>query len=355
MRTLAAVSLSALVAVSTACAGGPIPPNSPAPLTGWGAAQADGKLDSQDDWHDAGCVSFTADAPVGPVPAQACVMNDPNMLYVLVRYAGPFIDTIYNDAGLSLDESGNWVIDAGDDLWSFYQTPPLGSILDHHWMNNSTSGPDVPAGGVNDGAAGFGTTATHVVYELAHPLDTATPHDISVALGDTIGALFYLGIAGTTTMQGAPLLVPLIIAEKPEPVPPACLTRYGDNCVRVPMRPGLIELVCGLQPCVRIDELPRNCLVKFPCPPCPGGDCGPFALVFEGLEGHWDVDVVEGFGKPVRHERTDVRNGVRLGFDPPPGGPGAGMPSYAVVFRLKENGELNRTYRVAARLETGGR
>lgn len=354
MKQLTSISLIALGAVLTGCIGGPIPPGSPAPLRGWGAAHVDGKIDSQDAWQTAGCMSFTADAPTGPVPAEACIMNDPTTLYVLVRYTGAFFDTISNHAGLSLDESGTWLIDAGDDLWRFYQTPLLGSS-DFHWLNDNTSGPDDAHGGVHDVAASFGTDGTHVVYELAHPLDTTTPHDISVALGDTIGGLFYLGIAGTTTMQGTPLLVPLIIAEKPDVPPPACLTRHGDNCMRVPMRPNLIELVCGLQPCARIDELPRNCLVKFPCPPCPGGDCGPFSLVFEGLDDDWDVDVVDGFGNPVQHDRTDVRDGVRLSFDPPPGGPGAGMPSYAVVFTLRESGELNRTYRVAARLETGGR
>lgn len=353
MSNITRVSLPALVAFFTACVGGPIPPNSPAPLVGWGAATIDGRMDSQDDWQDAGCLSFTADHPSGAVPAEACVMNDASNMYVLVRYTGTFLDTIFNDAGISLDESGNWIIDDGDDLWMHYRTPALTGLLDHHWLNNITSGPDDQFGGVNDGSAAFDVAGTHVVYELAHALDTTTPLDISVELGDTIGGLFYLGIAGTTTMQGGVLLVPIIIAEESDLVPPACPPTYGTNCLRVPMRPNLIELVCGLQPCVRIDELPRNCLVKFPCPPCPGGDCGPFHLVFEGLDNDWDVDVVDSRGNAVAHDRTDLRDGVRLGFDPPPGGPGAGMPSYAVVFRLKDSGEVNRTYRVTTRLEAG--
>lgn len=349
MRPLS-IHLIALTLATINCA--PPPPGGPTPLTGWGSAQADGTLNSQEGWQNAGCANLTVDHPMGPKAGTVCVMNDAANLYVMMRYMGPLIDTISNNAAVHLDESGDWNIGQGDDLWIYYRTPAAG-YDDHSWVGTATSDEDADRGGARQGSAAIGATATAVVYEFSHPLATGENVDINVAGGDTIGARFGFSVTGALSYLGDPPLVPIIIhTGAPEPQP--CVTPFGVNRCRPPitMRPGLIELLCDLRPCIVRDDLPKNCLLKFPCPPCPGGLCPPFRLTFGGLTEAWDVEVVDHQGKRVDYRRSPTADGVELLFDAARVSTArGGLPDYSILFRLRPTGELNRRYQITARLD----
>lgn len=126
------------------------------------------------------------------------------------------------------------------------------------------------------------------------------------------------------------------------------------NLTRVEMEPGLIKLRCDLYPCVVMDPLPRNCLVKYDCPGCPPGAlCLPYYNVFfDGLDKVWDVGLFDGQGKPVPYQQFKTPSGIVISFQPDQKGNLDGqIDNYFFAFEISPRGKLGLEYKVKTRLE----
>jgi hypothetical protein len=141
-----------------------------------------------------------------------------------------------------------------------------------------------------------------------------------------------------------------------------------DICERAPLLcvepielgPELLTIECRIRPCVVVDFLPKNCLVKFECPGCPpGGLCPPFYHLFlDGMDGAWELSLISPKGSPAPVYRTIRRppTGLVVSFRPSSEGFEEGkIGSYALAFRLKPEGRTGHRYRVKASLRTGDR
>lgn len=122
----------------------------------------------------------------------------------------------------------------------------------------------------------------------------------------------------------------------------------------VELGPGWIKLECGLYPCVVIDPLPKNCLLKYNCPGCPSGArCLPYYHVsFEGLDDVWDVGLFDSQGKSVPHQQVKTPMGIVLSFraDPKEYLDGQ-IGNYFFAFEMGPRGKLGQVYKVKTRLE----
>jgi hypothetical protein len=92
------------------------------------------------------------------------------------------------------------------------------------------------------------------------------------------------------------------------------------GCREPEMLPEHIDLDCrAFALCRFADPLPRNCLLKYPCPGCDtGGLCPPvFHLVFEDLDPtRWDFAVFARDGTLVPATVTPLKRGVVVSFQP---------------------------------------
>lgn len=122
--------------------------------------------------------------------------------------------------------------------------------------------------------------------------------------------------------------------------------------------PGLITLKCLFRGCRVIDPIPRNCLVKFPCPGCPPGAlCPPFYHVFfDGLDDVWNVGLFDAKGDPVPHQQFKTPTGVVISFRPSKEDYIEGqIGDYLFAFEMGPEGKLGIEYKVKVRLDRSDR
>lgn len=135
---------------------------------------------------------------------------------------------------------------------------------------------------------------------------------------------------------------------------PICL-RYPKLCVLNPnLEAEAITLLCVRRPCLVVDPLPRNCLVKFSCPGCPpGGLCPPFYHLFlEGIEDGWTVNLVRPNGQQAAFQSFKTESGLVLSFRPSQDLFKEGsIGDYYLTFRLRPTGKTGVNYRIKTRLK----
>lgn len=131
-----------------------------------------------------------------------------------------------------------------------------------------------------------------------------------------------------------------------------CLSRQTCHSP-ISMVPGGITLHCDLRPCLIVDPLPHNCLVKFDCPVCrPGRPCRQrWRIALDGLKGHWTVGLRGPAGEEVRHRVVQAGKGVALEFTPDPGVQRDALENYALTFTLNERGQLGKSYKIGTSLD----
>lgn len=91
-------------------------------------------------------------------------------------------------------------------------------------------------------------------------------------------------------------------------------------CELVLVDPGRIRLTCPKEPCLKVDYIPKNCLVKFNCPGCGGNTvlCPPYYHIFiDKLDPRqWKVTLVDKKGEEINYEMNKTQNGIVLSFRP---------------------------------------
>lgn len=138
---------------------------------------------------------------------------------------------------------------------------------------------------------------------------------------------------------------------------PLCI-RFPRLCVDPDFRPGGLVLLCQRIPCVVVDFVPRNCLLKFPCPGCPPrGLCPPFYNVFlDGLDNAWTVSLAGPKGERVAYQLFRGEKGVVLSFRPSKELFKEGkIGNYFLTFRLKPTGKTGVKYEVKTSLDVSDR
>lgn len=139
-------------------------------------------------------------------------------------------------------------------------------------------------------------------------------------------------------------------------IPPplsVCLTNPKLCQAPLGMLPGLVELKCLVKPCLVIDPLPKNCLVKFNCPGCsPGGLCPPFYnITLQGLETAWKVGLVGPKGGPVQHRQVQTADGLVVSFRPSKLSFQEGkIGDYYLTFSLLPGGKTDLKYSIKTSL-----
>ena len=138
-------------------------------------------------------------------------------------------------------------------------------------------------------------------------------------------------------------------------------TPFFDLCRRRPelcSRPvsfdrDLIRIKCKFLPCIIIDPIPRNCLVKWDCPGCPpGGLCPPFYhVVFDDTIRPWEVGVIDKQGRDVPHQLRQMQGRTVLSVRPRGEGEAAGSFSdLSLVFRADKGIRIGKVYDIRAKL-----
>jgi hypothetical protein len=161
--------------------------DAPLRLSGFGTPTIDGR--TRDEWRGAARLNFQASIPAndggGTTSARLLVMNDAKNLYLAIKVRregfpqGSFI------ADFDSDRDGVFA-EEGDDV--LVLSPAVGRFFDDFWTSEPpcpegrTCGLfDTQVGGTNDGTGAAGGTGQFLVYELAHPLNSADDlHDFSL-------------------------------------------------------------------------------------------------------------------------------------------------------------------------------
>jgi hypothetical protein len=153
-------------------------------VRGFGTAVVDGDL-SPGEWDQAGRYDFQANRALseggGTVPASFYVMNDARNLYLALRvsvtnFGYSSFDSAFNAPGPNPFAAGGDILRVLPTYWEdlhYHQTSPF----EWSWL------PDVMDGGTQDGTVATQTHAGSIVYEVAHPLDSADDqHDFSLTI-----------------------------------------------------------------------------------------------------------------------------------------------------------------------------
>jgi hypothetical protein len=162
-----------------------------APLSGLGTAVIDGVF-SPGEWDRAARLDVPVLLPRhdggGAFTATVYVMNDAQNLYLALR--APLAATPENLL-FTFDNDNDRVFVEGHDALGLSPASELG---DWYYTTQSPCQPgffclvpDEFGGGRADGSGAVGMASDHVVYELAHPLDTGDPLDFALHAGDEVG------------------------------------------------------------------------------------------------------------------------------------------------------------------------
>lgn len=391
-------SVSAITAVflaAAACA--PRIPKSPANVVlfeALGTATIDGQL-SQGEWDPAQCEVFLLKTPGATnIGAELCIMNDGQNLYALLAYPRTVVDPMLQfsltfNIPLVPDQGGGKSVDAISLQGGTQGTFPFTDTFE-----GPTGGDDLDTsdGGTTDGSGVLSTGGGAHIYELAHPLDSADDkHDFSLKGGDVIGFCANVAIGserthfpsscggpssgsafGRITIASVPvggtMYVPELearvcsvtpeLCEEPDPPRHRCADKPA-LCQKPEFQNSGMFLYCTIKPCVVHDELPKNCMRKFPCPVPPGGGGGTppyYHLTFTGLNNDWDVVLVDREGGKVPHRVVPIEGGVVVSFQPDRARHMPGLiGDYAAMFVMRDSGKTGVRYNVGARLATSDR
>ena len=158
-------------------------------LRGFGTAEIDGVL-NLNEWERAGQFPFQVDTSPGEggetVPATFYVMNDSTNLYLGLRVSvasmgNSALDGIFLAPPPAVFPEGNDVLHVTPGTFEdLYFHPVAPSIWDYV--------ADTADGGTRDGASAARAAGGEVVFEVAHPLDSADDrHDFSLTIPSHIG------------------------------------------------------------------------------------------------------------------------------------------------------------------------
>jgi hypothetical protein len=212
----------------------------------------------------------------------------------------------------------------------------------------------------SDGAA---TWATPVRVTTAQTDETATGADTGNQYGDYNGLVAYRSVAypsWTDRRTGNPggkeqIYTASLTSSLPFPPIRPCTT--PGLCVPpFEMVPGGLTLECLRRPCLVIDPLPRNCLVKFECPGCgPGGLCPPwYNLTIQELDPSWRVTLYGPGGAAVSYRSRRTTGGYEISFRPSKAQFKDGkLGEYYLGFRLGTKGKTGTPYKVKMSLQAG--
>lgn len=144
-------------------------------------------------------------------------------------------------------------------------------------------------------------------------------------------------------------------AEQVSIVLDSCIIR-PSTCPIAVLDPRLITLNCPREPCVIVDPVPRNCLVKFDCPGCGGPNvlCPPYYHMFiDDIDPkQWQIELVHKTGKRVPFELNRTERGVVVSFRPDKDKfQEKKIGDYSLVFFAEKLGG-KRSYKFPTRLET---
>jgi hypothetical protein len=152
--------------------------------------------------------------------------------------------------------------------------------------------------------------------------------------------------SGPAVYAAAEYVGPLVL-EPCKTNPKACVAPVG-------LAKDAIRVKCLVLPCLVIDPLPRNCLVKWTCPGCPPGmRCPPFYhIVFDDTLARWNVHLVDGHGRLVSHQLKRVGRRTVMTVRPTEAAvQGAQIADYRLVFTARPGTVPGVEYTIRARLE----
>jgi alpha-tubulin suppressor-like RCC1 family protein len=133
---------------------------------------------------------------------------------------------------------------------------------------------------------------------------------------------------------------------------------YDWACRAEPkLSPGTIGLQCNVRNCINVEAVPKLCQVALKCPGCSAaGMCPPqYSLTLEGLGDAWSVGLFDTKGRPVPHNRTGIKDGVAITFQPSKENYIDGqIGDYLLGFQMGPKGKTGVQYNVRAQLQTGG-
>lgn len=198
-----------------------------------------------------------------------------------------------------------------------------------------------------------GGTAWTLVTDPFDPVDSGRPHiprpwfayfdhEPFSLLSETVN--IYLGTQGRGVwriMLGIPRNI-IVICEF-----------FRRGCWPPELDKRIIILECLFEPCIFRDPIPKNCLVKFPCPGCEFGLCPPFYHLFlEDFDPRvWEVGLYTAKGDPAPFELFRTQTGVVLSFRPSKELFREGqIGDYELAFALRRGAKLGR-YEIRTRLE----
>lgn len=192
--------------------------------------------------------------------------------------------------------------------------------------------------------------------------ETISGADLGNQYGDYNGLVAYRGVAfpswtdrRASNPGGREQIYTARIARGGIIIPlPVCIRNPRLCQVPLGMSPGLIDLQCPVRPCMVIDPIPKNCLVKFSCPGCrPNELCPPFHnITLQGLGNDWRVGLVGPNGGAVRHRQIPTPEGLVVSFRPSRQLFQEGrVGDYYLTFTLRPAGKTDFKYSVKTSLD----
>ncbi len=126
-------------------------------------------------------------------------------------------------------------------------------------------------------------------------------------------------------------------------------------CTKVEMLDEIIKLNCDVRGCIKLDPIPKNCLLKYgTCPGCqPGQLCPPFYHIFiEGHQNIWTVDLFDKIGNQVPHEKFRTPKGLVFSFRPTKKDYIEGqLADYFLTFEMGDKGKPGIDYQLKTYLK----
>jgi len=233
-----------------------------------------------------------------------------------------------------------------------FATPASDIILHTAQDNVGGSGGAGPLGDYNH-LLSVGRTFYGIFSANNRPDAASFPVGVTYQRRANFATQTLLGNDGVTTVN--PSIDPFFFRVR-DPIFHDCLRNWRKcSGPKVVLDRGLIRLRCprGVEPCLVIDPIPRNCLVKFQCPGCrSGGLCPPYYSIYmDGLRDAWDVGVIDGTGREAPHTLNRRGQGVVLTFRPSKDNFVKGeIGDYALVFAQTERGKRDVDYPIKTSL-----